>query len=86
MSYSKEKIKQEIYEYIKGNWNEWYIRITDDPEKRKTEHENPTHWVQWHVMTDKEAREVEAYFVNNYHINGDKGGGEDCHYVYIFKI
>ena len=56
---------------------------TDDPDKRKKEHGNPKHWHQWDADTEKEARNVESYFIDK-GMKGGTGGLGSADYVYIF--
>jgi hypothetical protein len=68
-------------------YNLWYIGITDDPERRKAEHDaagdNTKHWKCWKADTEAIARNVEKYFIDK-GMKGGTGGGEHPTYVYIF--
>jgi predicted GIY-YIG superfamily endonuclease len=65
----------------------WTIGITDDPERRKKEHENEgksvEYWSHWKADTEAIARAVEAYFIDK-GMKGGTGGGEHPTYVYVF--
>jgi len=61
----------------------WTIGITDNPDRRRKEHDNPKYWKQWKADTETIARNVEKYFLDK-GMNGDTGGGETPNYVYIF--
>lgn len=61
----------------------WTIGVTDDPDRRKREHGNPSAWYQWDADSEQVARNVEAYFVEK-GMKGDTGGGGGADYVYIF--
>jgi len=72
-------------ERVVGNtrYSSWTIGITDDPDRRRSEHNNPTHWHQWRADTETIARNVEKYFLDK-GMKGDAGGGISPNYVYIF--
>ncbi|MCJ7506152.1 hypothetical protein MUP05_06765 [Candidatus Bathyarchaeota archaeon] len=65
----------------------WTIGITDDPERRRAEHnsanDDTTFWVHWKADTETIARNVEKYFLDK-GMKGSTGGGERPVYVYIF--
>jgi len=65
----------------------WTIGITDDPQRRRTEHENnredTKHWSDWKADTEAIARTVEQYFLDK-GMKGGTGGGEHPTYVYVF--
>ncbi len=61
----------------------WTIGVTDDPEHRMREHNNPKSWRYWDADTERIARNVEAYFLNE-GMSGDTGGRGRADYVYIF--
>ncbi len=69
-------------------FSHWTIGITDDPTRRKSEHdskgEDTKYWRDWKADSETIARNVESYFLNK----GMKGGtgGDVGHptYVYIF--
>lgn len=65
----------------------WTIGITDDPSRRKSEHEaegkDVKYWRDWKADTETVARNVEAYFIDK-GMKGSTGGGERPTYVYVF--
>lgn len=65
----------------------WTIGITNDPERRKNEHENEgenvTHWSHWRADSESIARKVEGHFLDK-GMKGGGGGGENPRYVYVF--
>jgi len=65
----------------------WTVGITDNPERRKSEHEtageNATYWKDWEADTEAIARSVEAYFLDK-GMKGATGGGDRPTHVYIF--
>ena len=65
----------------------WTIGITNDPERRKNEHENEgrnvTHWSHWSADSESIARKVETHFLDK-GMKGGGGGGENPRYVYVF--
>jgi hypothetical protein len=71
----------------KTKYEIWTIGITDDPERRKSEHEaqdeNVKYWKDWKADTETIARNVEKYFLDK-GMKGSTGGGEHPTYVYIF--
>jgi hypothetical protein len=69
------------------NYTLWTIGITDDPQRRKSEHEaqgqNVMAWRDWKADTETIARNVERYFLDK-GMKGGTGGGEHPTSVYIF--
>jgi hypothetical protein len=61
----------------------WTIGITDDTERRKQEHGNPTIWYDWDARTETITRKIEKYFLDK-GMKGSSGGGINPTYVYIF--
>lgn len=80
----EQQIKSEIQRIIGINYSAWTIGVTDRPEQRRTEHNNPSFWHQWDADSEQIARNVEAYFINK-GCKGDTGGPGTADYVYIFK-
>ena len=66
----------------------WTIGITNDPKRRKKEHENDgedvTYWKDWLADSLKIAREVESYFLEKGMKGGTGGPVETPTYVYVF--
>jgi len=79
---NESEIKSAI-EKIVSQYSAWTIGITDDPKRRRTEHDNPDHWYDWRADTETIARNVEKYFLDK-GMKGATGGGEHPNYVYIF--
>lgn len=84
--------KQELINAIekkKGSteYSIWTIGITNDPDRRKGEHEsdgkNVTYWKHWKADSEKIAREVETYFLDK-GMKGGGGGGNTPTWVYVF--
>lgn len=65
----------------------WTIGITNDPERRKNEHENEgknvKYWSHWTADSESIARKVEQHFLDK-GMKGGGGGGENPRYVYVF--
>ena len=79
---SESQIISEI-ESIVIHYPSWTIGITDDPDRRRQEHGNPTRWYSWNAVLESSARSVEKYFLDK-GMNGATGGGISPHYIYIF--
>jgi len=79
----KESEIKNAIEQIVSTYSSWTIGITDDPDRRKVEHSNPTCWRQWIADTETIARNVEKHFLDK-GMKGATGGGESPNYVYIF--
>ncbi len=81
-----EAIQQKIG---KTDYNIWTIGITDDPVRRKSEHDVPhqgkitMYWKDWKADTEAIARSVEKHFLDK-GMKGGTGGGEHPTYVYVF--
>ena len=65
-------------------YSSWYIGITDEPQRRKDEHGNPTKWRHWKADNEQIARDIERYFLKM-GMTGDTGGGNNPSYVYIYQ-
>ena len=85
--------KQDIIDAIelrvqRTGYSAWYIGITNDPERRKTEHgakEDVQYWKQWQAGVE-DARAIEEFF-HAKGMKGDGGGGsteDKPDWVYIF--
>ena len=79
---SEAAIKAAIGKIV-STYSIWTIGVTDDPVRRKSEHDNPTNWHQWDADTETAARNVEKYFLDK-GMKGSGGGGGGADYVYIF--
>ena len=80
---SETDIKAAIERVVGGKYSIWTIGVTDDPNRRRTEHGNPGSWIQWNADTEQAARNVESYFLAK-GMKGGGGGGGRADYVYIF--
>ena len=64
----------------------WYVGLTDDPERRRTEHGNPRDWQQTKLFnTEAEARAWEAKYVGKAGYQGGPGGA-GWQYGYWYTI
>jgi len=83
----KQAIEKKVKNAKKVDYSIWYIGITEDPDRRKREHEdegkNTKFWIQWKADTETIARNVEEYFIDK-GMKGGTGGGENPTYVYVF--
>ncbi len=63
----------------------WYVGLTDDPDRRKAEHGNPSDWQQTTFNSEGRAREWESEYVGK---PGYKGGpgGTGWRYGYWYTI
>jgi predicted GIY-YIG superfamily endonuclease len=43
----------------------WYVGLTDDPDRRKTEHGNPADWQQTRFTSEDAARAWEHSYAQN---------------------
>lgn len=72
----------------KAPYSKWYIGVTNDLERRKEEHKkdgkNVKHWKDWKADDEKDARDIEQFYINKKKMKGGTGGGEKPTYVYIF--
>jgi hypothetical protein len=65
------------------SYSTWTVGVTDDPDRRGTEHESPRFWHQWKADTETIARNVEKYFLDK-GMKGAPSVGEHPNYVFIF--
>lgn len=79
----EQQVKADIERYISGKYSIWTIGVTDNPQKRKEEHDSPKYWHQWSASTEQAARDIEACFLKK-GCKGGTGGGGNANYVYIF--
>ena len=81
----ESEIKRAIGE--KDDYSIWTIGITDDPDRRKSEHENDRKsvkfWRYWKADNETVARNVEKHFLDE-GMRGGEGGDTSGNYVYIF--
>jgi len=68
-------------------YSAWVIGVTDDPNRRRKEHEDEgrdtRYWTHWKADAETIARVVEMYFLEK-GMKGGSGGGAHPAYVYIF--
>jgi len=76
------RIISDIEEQV-TNYYSWTIGVTDDPDRRRREHENPRVWYHWDATSETAARYIETYFLDK-GMKGDTGGAKGANYVYIF--
>ena len=79
---------REIEQIAGPNYEDWYIGITDDPKRRKREHERENRdtsaWRDWNAESTKRADYIEWYFVELGMRGGGGGGNYNSTHVYIF--
>lgn len=72
---------------VSTEYSIWTIGITDDPKRRRDEHEAEgetiAYWSDWKADTETITRNVEAHFLDK-GMKGGTGGGEHPTYVYVF--
>lgn len=88
---------QEVYNYIFNYINQfafpfsqWYVGIATDANdclfNRHKVNKNG-HWVFAKALTDKDAREIEKFLIDNHSTDGGCGGGdENTKFVYAYLI
>jgi len=80
----ESEIESEMERVVAGtSYPRWTIGVTDDPDRRGTEHESPRFWRQWKADTEAIARSVEKYFLGK-GMKGAPSSGEHPNYVYIY--
>ena len=52
----------------------WYVGLTDDPDRRKVEHGNPSDWQQTKFTSETAARAWEQSYVTKPGYQGGPGG------------
>ena len=93
MTYTEEQIKAEITAHIRkngGSYSGWYVGIAKDAEKRLFEEhgvvKNGDGWIYRQAESNRAARDVESYFVNELGTDGGLGGGDlESDSVYAYK-
>ncbi len=86
-----EEIIQKIKDHIMlhgGEYIEWYVGISEEPETRLAAHKVRKPNIPFLVLdckSTKIARAVEDYCHDVLGCDGDKGGGKNPHYVYVYK-
>jgi hypothetical protein len=83
----ESQIIAEIGARIGNLYSAWTIGITDDPARRKNEHQaeggNVTYWHDWKADSEAAARRIEKHFLDS-GCKGSTGGGLRPTFVYIF--
>jgi hypothetical protein len=82
---NSDAIKRAIERHVTPSlpYSVWTVGITNDPERRRGEHGNPSVWYYWEADSERIAREVEEHFLEK-GMNGGGRGGITPTYVYIF--
>ena len=62
-----------------------YVGLTDDTERRKQEHGNPSDWYERSFSSEEEAREWEKMMLEKIGYEGGTGG-EGWKYGYTYTI
>jgi hypothetical protein len=93
LQYIKQKVISEISAYVYecgGIYSQWYIGITSTPQIRLfMDHrvsQNTQPWIYRVCESDREARDVERYFLSLGCKGGGGGGDHTSSYVYAYKI
>ena len=72
----------------RSSYSSWTIGITNDPSRRKKEHENEgdnvAYWAHWRADTLRVARNIESYFIDKGMKGGSGGPVETPLYVYVY--
>lgn len=70
-----------------SSYSSWTIGVTDDPETRRTQHQNDgnnvSSWKHWKTDSEQDGRDIEAHFLGK-GMKGGTGGAGKAGYVYIF--
>ena len=77
-------IGNQIDVIVAGDYQKWYIGVTDDPDGQKREHGNPAVWHQWQPDNKSESRVIEKHFIYLQMDGGPMGRG-NAEFVYIYK-
>lgn len=96
MIFSKQEAIDAIISHIRrfGQSSDWYVGITNDPDRREREHRNSDypgleHFAYLEVDSREVAHAIEHYICKRYKtINSCTIGGarSDSKYVYVFKV
>ena len=82
-----QSIITEIEGLAYGQYAQWTIGVTDNPDQRKLDHENnfknTDRWRVWDADSEHEARHVERHFIN-LGMQGGTGGSGQANFVYVF--
>lgn len=88
---NKDTIKKEIEARVMSenhkDYKYWTVGVTDDPGRRKGEHENDGKkvdwWKAWDADSEDDAREIEGHYKDK-GMKGGEGGRGNADFVYIF--
>ena len=84
---TKQALTTAIDAVVGNNYSIRTVGITNDPERRKGEHESDGEsvkfWRHWKADSERIARDVEAQFLSK-GCKGGSGGGVNPTYVYVF--
>ena len=82
-----QSIITEIEGLAYGQYAQWTIGVTDNPDQRRRTHESENkdtrRWSVWDANTEDEARDVERHFIG-LGMQGGTGGRGRADYVYVF--
>lgn len=79
---------------LEMDYERWYIGITNNPPRRKQEHENEKNLIvaykfeYWDARSSINAINIEKYFhdIDMLEYRGSRGAKKDSKYVYVFKL
>lgn len=81
-------IINQILNYVgqfQGTYSDWVVGITNDPNRRFREQDNPNAWKSWYCESEQNARQIERYLLD-LGFDGDTGGGEiNTVFVYVYR-
>jgi len=85
------KIVNDIVNHIgSDNKPNWYVGIATNPRNRLFDDHcvDQAHgaWIYRDASSEADARDTEAYLLEEYSFRGDVGGGNRPTYVYAYKI
>ena len=85
-SYIKSAIKKFVNEnsFLVTIYSNWYVGITNNPDRRDSEHGKRSVWKYWKADSVNDARSIEKYFLDKGMLGGT-GGGTKPIYIYIYK-
>ena len=97
MAKTKKKKRKEIIKDIKGRMakcggdiDDWYVGIAAKPKKRLFDDHSVDKdsgaWIWRRASSDRVARKIEKYFLDQGAQGGTGGGDEDTTAVYAYKI
>lgn len=83
-----KKIEERVMSEEHKDYTMWTIGVTDDPNTRKDQHKsnskNVDFWTQWNADNEKDARDIEEFYLKKKKMKGGGGGPGTADYVYIF--